>query len=97
MSNALTHPLVRAYLSSAEAEAAVLSDDRRRDLLADLREHIDRPFTSFSLMPSTNSEARVTVSEPPMSGVPFLTSSFLSQTELRGSRFSFPVVLNQTS
>jgi hypothetical protein len=41
MSDVLTHPLVRAYLASADREAAVLSDDRRRDLMADLREHID--------------------------------------------------------
>ncbi|GGS02569.1 hypothetical protein GCM10010269_46780 [Streptomyces humidus] len=41
MSDALTHPLVRAYLASVDREAAVLSDDRRRDLLADLREHIE--------------------------------------------------------
>ncbi|PJN35625.1 hypothetical protein CG747_38085 [Streptomyces sp. CB02959] len=41
MSNALAHPLVRAYLASVDGEAAVLSDDRRRDLVADLREHIE--------------------------------------------------------
>ncbi|MBU6534708.1 hypothetical protein ACFUIW_38890 [Streptomyces sp. NPDC057245] len=41
MSNALSHPMVHAYLASVEAEAAVLSDDRRRDLVADLREHIE--------------------------------------------------------
>lgn len=41
MSNALAHPLVRAYLASVDREAAVLSDDRRSDLLADLREHIE--------------------------------------------------------
>ncbi|CAL9660506.1 HAAS signaling domain-containing protein [Streptomyces sp. enrichment culture] len=41
MSNALAHPMVTAYLASVEAEAAVLSDDRRRDLVADLREHIE--------------------------------------------------------
>jgi hypothetical protein len=41
MSDALTHPLVRAYLASVDREAAVLSGDRRRDLLADLREHIE--------------------------------------------------------
>ncbi|MBF8171052.1 hypothetical protein IW294_09720 [Streptomyces olivaceus] len=53
MSNALTHSLVRAYLSSVEAEAAVLSDDRRRDLLADLREHIE------SVLPSDADDAAV--------------------------------------
>lgn len=41
MSDALTHPLVRAYLASVDTQAAVLSDDRRRELLADLREHIE--------------------------------------------------------
>ncbi|MDQ1005540.1 hypothetical protein QFZ82_000024 [Streptomyces sp. V4I23] len=41
MSNALTHPLVRAYLASVDTEGAVLPDDRRRDLMADLREHIE--------------------------------------------------------
>ncbi|MGW7517262.1 HAAS signaling domain-containing protein [Streptomyces sp. NPDC054796] len=40
MSEPLTHPLVRAYLASVEREAAVLPDERRRELVADLREHI---------------------------------------------------------
>ncbi|MFJ9250759.1 HAAS signaling domain-containing protein [Streptomyces sp. NPDC101776] len=41
MSASLTHPLVRTYLASVDREAAVLSGDRRRDLVADLREHIE--------------------------------------------------------
>ncbi|MFJ9248230.1 HAAS signaling domain-containing protein [Streptomyces sp. NPDC101776] len=41
MSDPLTHPLVRTYLASVDREAAVLSGDRRRDLVADLREHIE--------------------------------------------------------
>lgn len=41
MSDPLTHPLVRTYLASVDKEAAVLSGDRRRDLVADLREHIE--------------------------------------------------------
>ncbi|MEU6479823.1 hypothetical protein ABZ858_23640 [Streptomyces sp. NPDC047017] len=53
MSNALTHPLVRAYLASVDREAAVLSDDRRRDLVADLREHIE------SVLPQDADDATV--------------------------------------
>ncbi|AXG78921.1 HAAS signaling domain-containing protein [Streptomyces paludis] len=41
MSDALTHPLVRTYLASVDREAAVLSGDRRGDLVTDLREHIE--------------------------------------------------------
>ena len=41
MSDPLAHPLVRTYLASVDRETAVLSDDRRRDLVADLREHIE--------------------------------------------------------
>ncbi|MET7639786.1 hypothetical protein [Streptomyces sp. NPDC005438] len=41
MSRTSTHPLVRAYLSSVERETATLPDARRRDLVADLREHIE--------------------------------------------------------
>lgn len=53
MSNALDHPLVNAYLASVEAEAAVLSGDRRADLVADLREHI------ASVAPSAGDDAAV--------------------------------------
>ncbi|MDH6127383.1 hypothetical protein [Kitasatospora sp. GP82] len=41
MNNTLTHPLVRAYLSSVEEQATALPGARRQELLADLREHIE--------------------------------------------------------
>ncbi|MFD7729154.1 hypothetical protein ACFV6F_02045 [Kitasatospora phosalacinea] len=40
MSNA-EHPLVRAHLAAVERCAAPLSPERRRELLADLREHVE--------------------------------------------------------
>ncbi|MEV4612447.1 hypothetical protein AB0K43_07575 [Kitasatospora sp. NPDC049258] len=41
MNDTLTHPLVRAYLSAVEERGAALPEDRRRELLADLSEHIE--------------------------------------------------------
>ncbi|MFG3049528.1 HAAS signaling domain-containing protein [Kitasatospora sp. NPDC048239] len=41
MTNTLAHPLVRSFLSSVEDRTAALPDARRRELLADLREHIE--------------------------------------------------------
>ncbi|MFI8420706.1 HAAS signaling domain-containing protein [Streptomyces sp. NPDC085479] len=39
--NAIDHPLVAAYLDSVARETAALPADRRAELLADLREHIE--------------------------------------------------------
>ncbi|WP_051796178.1 hypothetical protein [Streptomyces sp. NRRL S-87] len=39
--NAIENPLVTAYLAAVERETAVLPVDRRAELLADLREHIE--------------------------------------------------------
>ncbi|MFE0339599.1 HAAS signaling domain-containing protein [Streptomyces sp. NPDC058955] len=39
--NAIDHPLVAAYLDSVARETAELPADRRAELLADLREHIE--------------------------------------------------------
>ncbi|MER6400768.1 hypothetical protein ABT263_32705 [Kitasatospora sp. NPDC001603] len=41
MTDTLAHPLVRDYLSSVEALTAALPELHRRELLADLREHIE--------------------------------------------------------
>ncbi|MFC9324017.1 HAAS signaling domain-containing protein [Kitasatospora sp. NPDC057015] len=41
MNDTLAHPLVRSYLSSVAELTAALPDDRRQELLADLREHIE--------------------------------------------------------
>ncbi|QKW23607.1 hypothetical protein HUT16_34960 [Kitasatospora sp. NA04385] len=40
MSNAAEHPLVRAHLAAVERCTASLPPERRRELLADLREHV---------------------------------------------------------
>ncbi|MFF8807821.1 HAAS signaling domain-containing protein [Streptomyces omiyaensis] len=39
--NAIDHPLVAAYLDSVARETAELPADRRAELLADLREHVE--------------------------------------------------------
>jgi uncharacterized membrane protein len=44
MHSALSHPLVRTYLSSVEQQAAGLPAERREELLADLREEIEAAF-----------------------------------------------------
>ncbi|MGV9268974.1 HAAS signaling domain-containing protein [Kitasatospora sp. NPDC003701] len=41
MNDTLAHPLVRVYLSSVEERTAALPEARRRELLADLSEHIE--------------------------------------------------------
>ncbi|WP_330334015.1 DUF1700 domain-containing protein [Streptomyces sp. NBC_00536] len=41
MNDTLTHPLVRAFLSEADERSRTLPGDRRRELLADLGEHIE--------------------------------------------------------
>ncbi|WP_369202876.1 hypothetical protein [Streptomyces sp. PU-14G] len=53
MNDALTQPLVRAYLASLDKQAAVLPADRRRDLVADLREHLE------SVLPQDADDAAV--------------------------------------
>ncbi|MFJ9947152.1 HAAS signaling domain-containing protein [Kitasatospora sp. NPDC091207] len=40
MNDTLAHPLVRVFLSSVEQRTAALPEAHRRELLADLREHI---------------------------------------------------------
>ncbi|GAA1984760.1 HAAS signaling domain-containing protein [Kitasatospora viridis] len=41
MNNATEHPLVRAHLDAVERYTAPLAAERRRELLADLREHVE--------------------------------------------------------
>ncbi|MEU8515713.1 hypothetical protein AB0C76_29660 [Kitasatospora sp. NPDC048722] len=41
MNNATEHPLVRAHLDAVERYTAPLTAERRRELLADLREHVE--------------------------------------------------------
>ncbi|MFF2039022.1 hypothetical protein ACFVVX_01235 [Kitasatospora sp. NPDC058170] len=41
MTNTLAHPLVRSFLSSVEDRTTALPEVRRRELLADLREHVE--------------------------------------------------------
>ncbi|MFJ7204083.1 HAAS signaling domain-containing protein [Streptomyces sp. NPDC098789] len=41
MNDTLPHPLVRAFLSAVDERTRTLPDERRRELLADLGEHIE--------------------------------------------------------
>ncbi|GAB7182954.1 hypothetical protein ATKI12_2785 [Kitasatospora sp. Ki12] len=41
MNNPTEHPLVRAHLDAVDRYTAPLPDERRRELLADLREHVE--------------------------------------------------------
>ncbi|MFI6846180.1 hypothetical protein OG535_00840 [Kitasatospora sp. NBC_00085] len=41
MNNPIEHPLVRAHLDAVDRYTAPLPEERRRELLADLREHVE--------------------------------------------------------
>ncbi|MGK4578813.1 HAAS signaling domain-containing protein [Kitasatospora sp. HPMI-4] len=47
MNNPIEHPLVRAYLDELTRHTAPLPEERRRELLADLREHIEVTLADF--------------------------------------------------
>lgn len=49
MNNPLEHPLVRAHLDAVARGTATLPPERRRELLADLREHIEVSLTDAPL------------------------------------------------
>ncbi|MFB7906819.1 hypothetical protein ACFC1T_10355 [Kitasatospora sp. NPDC056076] len=49
MNNPVDHPLVRAHLDAVARGTATLPPERRRELLADLREHIEVSLTDVPL------------------------------------------------
>ncbi|MFD7447788.1 HAAS signaling domain-containing protein [Kitasatospora sp. NPDC059827] len=49
MNNPVDHPLVRAHLDAVTRGTATLPPERRRELLADLREHIEVSLTDVPL------------------------------------------------
>ncbi|MFD5466468.1 hypothetical protein ACFWIQ_27080 [Kitasatospora sp. NPDC127059] len=53
MNNPIEHPLVRAHLDAVARSTATLPPERRRELLADLREHIEISLTDTPLTEAT--------------------------------------------
>ncbi|MER8185257.1 hypothetical protein [Kitasatospora sp. NPDC094015] len=59
MNDTLTHPLVRAFLSAVEQRVVALPEQQRRELLADLSEHIEVSLAEAGTDPSGSEEDAV--------------------------------------
>ncbi|MFJ8474452.1 HAAS signaling domain-containing protein [Kitasatospora sp. NPDC094011] len=60
MNNPIEHPLVRAHLDAVARGTATLPPERRRELLADLREHIE---VSLTEAPATEEAVRAVLAQ----------------------------------